>query len=66
MTAGSGFAELHPTTRRLLLARALHSVGQGVLVVDSALNLHALGWHGATIGALLSGTGLFGVPLSLA
>ena len=65
MTAGSGFAELHPTTRRRLLARALRSVGQGVLVVDFALYLHALGWNGAAIGALLSGTGLFGAALSL-
>ncbi len=56
--------ELHPTTRRLLLARALRSVGQGMLAVDFALYLHALGWRGSTIGLVLTGAGLFGAGLS--
>jgi hypothetical protein len=34
-----GFEDLHPTTRRLLVARALRSIGQGVLVADFALYL---------------------------
>jgi MFS family permease len=61
----SGFSRLHPTTRRLLLARALRSVGQGALVVDFALYLSALGWSGVAIGLLLSASGLFGAALSL-
>jgi len=59
------FFDLHPTTRRLLLARGLRSIGQGMLVVDWALYLHALGWNGIAIGAVLSGAGLFGAALSL-
>jgi MFS family permease len=61
----SGLGDLHPTTRRLLLTRALRSIGQGVLVVDWALYLNALGWSGVAIGAVLSGSGLFGAMLSL-
>jgi len=34
--------ELHPTTRRLLAARAVRSVAQGALVADLSLYLHAL------------------------
>jgi MFS family permease len=59
------FRDLHPTTQRLLLARAFRSVGQGALVVDLALYLHALGWTGFAIGLVLSGAGLFGATLSL-
>ena len=59
------FRDLHPTTRRLLLARAFRSVGQGALVVDLALYLHALSWTGFAIGLVLSGAGLFGASLSL-
>jgi len=59
------FRNLHPTTRRLLLARTLRSVGQGALVVDFALYLHALHWSGSAIGLVLSGGGLFGAALSL-
>ena len=57
--------DIHPTTRRLLLARAARSIGQGALVVDFALYLHALHWTGIAIGLLLSGVGLFGAALSL-
>ncbi len=60
------FSDLHPTTRRLLLARALRSLGQGALVVDLTLYLHALNWSGVTIGLALSIGGLFGAILSLA
>jgi predicted MFS family arabinose efflux permease len=48
-----------------LLARGLRSIGQGMLVVDWALYLHALGWSSIAIGAVLSGSGLFGAALSL-
>lgn len=57
--------DLHPTTKRLVLARAVRSVGQGALVVDLALYLHALGWNGFHIGLVLSAAGLFGAVLSL-
>lgn len=44
------------TTRRALLtSRAIRSFGQGMLVVDFSLYLHALGWSGASIGGLLTG-----------
>ncbi len=59
------FADLHPTTRRLLIARALRSVGQGALVVDLALYLNTLGWDGVAIGGVLTGAGLFGAALTL-
>ncbi len=54
-----------PTTRRLILARGLRSLGQGALVVDFALYLDALGWSGVAIGILLSVAGLSGGLLSL-
>ena len=57
--------DLHPTTKRLVLARAVRSVGQGALVVDLALYLHSLGWNGFHIGLVLSAAGLFGAVLSL-
>jgi MFS family permease len=56
---------LHPSTQRLLLARAARSIGQGALVVDFALYLHSLRWSATSIGLLLSGAGLFGAALSL-
>jgi predicted MFS family arabinose efflux permease len=57
--------DIHPTTQRLLLARAARSIGQGALVVDFALYLYALHWTAISIGLLLSGVGLFGAGLSL-
>jgi predicted MFS family arabinose efflux permease len=59
------FTNLHPTTRRLILARSFRSIGQGALVVDMALYLHALGWNGFRIGLVLSAAGLFGAFMSL-
>lgn len=53
------------TTRRLLAARALRSIGQGALVVDFALYLHALHWSGGMIGLVMGGGGLFGSGLGL-
>ena len=49
-----GFGGLHPTTRRLLLSRTLRSIGQGALVVDFSLYLHALHWSGFAIGLVLT------------
>jgi MFS family permease len=57
--------KLHPTTKKLILARAFRSIGQGALVVDLALYLHALGWNGFHIGLVLSLAGLVGALLSL-
>jgi predicted MFS family arabinose efflux permease len=57
--------DLHPTTRRLILSRAIRSIGQGVLVVDMSLYLHALGWDAFHIGLVLSLAGIFGAILSL-
>lgn len=65
MKGFSGIRELHPTTKQLLSARALRSVGQGTLVVDFALYLHALQWSAVAIGLLLSASGVFGAALSL-
>jgi hypothetical protein len=45
--------------------RTLRSIGQGALVVDFALYLHALHWSGLAIGLVLSSTGFFGAGLSL-
>ncbi len=61
----SSFRELHPTTRRLLKARALRSIGQGALVVDFALYLRALHWTGFSIGLVLGASGLLSAVLSL-
>lgn len=54
-----------PATRRLLAARFWRSLSQGALVVDLSLYLHALGWSGVAIGAVLTGGGLFGAATSL-
>ncbi len=51
--------------RRLITARALRSLGQGMMVVNFALYLKALGWHAAAIGILLTASGLLGAGLSL-
>jgi MFS family permease len=59
------FRNLHPTTRTLLWARTLRSIGQGALVVDFTLYLHTLGWSGLAIGLVLSGGTFFGAGLSL-
>lgn len=48
-----------------MAARFARSVGQGALVVGFTLYLHALGWHAAPIGGLLSAALLFGVALSV-
>jgi MFS family permease len=59
------FHDLHPTTRRLLLARTVRSIGQGALVVDFALYLHTLEWSGVAIGLVLGASSLGGAGLSL-
>ena len=56
---------LHPATARLLATRMIRSIGQGILVVDFTLYLHAMHWKGSSIGIVLSSAGLFGALLSL-
>ena len=56
---------LSPVARGLIAVRAVRSVGQGLLVVDFVLYLHAVGWSAAAIGALLSASGLVGAALIL-
>lgn len=47
------------------MTRALRSIGQGALVVDFTLYLHALQWSAVAIGLLISAGGLFGAGLNL-
>lgn len=57
--------ELHPTTQRLLAARATRSVAQGALVADLSLYLHDLHWSGLQIGLALTAGGLIAASLSI-
>ncbi|QSO53657.1 MFS transporter [Alicyclobacillus curvatus] len=57
--------ELHIVVKRLILVRALRSVGQGAMVVDLTLYLKSLHWSGTEIGAVTTGAGLFGALLIL-
>ncbi len=57
--------ELHPATAKLLATRMIRSIGQGIMIVDFTLYLHAMHWKGSSIGIVLSGAGLFGAFLSL-
>jgi MFS family permease len=56
---------LHPTARRLLMARTARSVAQGALVVDISLYLYALHWSGFAIGLTLTGAGLSAAVLGI-
>ncbi|WP_241550183.1 MFS transporter [Acidithiobacillus sulfuriphilus] len=58
-------AGIPPTARRLMAARAARSVGQGALVVDFALYLHALHWTALAIGAVYSASLLLGALATL-
>lgn len=62
---GERWWQLAPVTRRLMMTRFWRSISQGMLVVDLALFLHAVGWSGASIGFVLSAAGLTGAGLSL-
>lgn len=64
-TGEPAWRRLGPVARGIILLRALRSVGQGLLVVDFVLYLHAIGWGAAAIGALLSASGLVGAGLML-
>ncbi|WP_083402142.1 MFS transporter [Bacillus sp. MUM 116] len=56
--------QIHPSARKLMLVNALRSIGQGMLVVDLALYLDALGWSTAAIGSVIAAGGLLGVGLA--
>ncbi|HEY1889130.1 MAG TPA: MFS transporter [Steroidobacteraceae bacterium] len=60
---------MHPplpfNVRRLLAARAARSLGQGATIASFSLYLHALGFNGAAIGAVLMAGLLFGALLTL-
>lgn len=56
---------INPMAKRLMLVNALRSIGQGIMVVDLALYLHALGWKAATIGGVIAAGGLLEVVLLL-
>ncbi|MCE5393074.1 MAG: MFS transporter [Acidithiobacillus sp.] len=51
--------------QRLLFARSARSIGQGALVVDFALYLHALHWQNVAIGALYTASLLLGGLVTL-
>ncbi|HEX7338979.1 MAG TPA: MFS transporter, partial [Rhodanobacteraceae bacterium] len=56
-----------PRNVRLLIGmRAARSLGQGAMVAAFTLYLHALGWSGTAIGAVLMGALLVGAVLTLA
>lgn len=46
-----------------MAVNALRSIGQGVMVVDLALYLHALGWQAVAIGGAITAGGLLSVGL---
>ena len=56
---------LSPTARLLVGCRAVRSLGQGALVVDFALYLHALDWSAVQIGAVYMGGLVLGAGLTL-
>ena len=56
---------LSPVVLRLIVARAVRSVGQGALTVTFTLYLNALHWSAPQIGAVLGGGLLFGAALTL-
>lgn len=57
--------DIHRDTLLLIVARSIRSVGQGALVVDFSLYLHALGWSAGTIGTVLGAALAIGAGLTL-
>ncbi|MBU6498448.1 MAG: MFS transporter [Rhodospirillales bacterium] len=64
-TPTARLAEGAATTRWLLAARVVRSIGQGAMVVDFALYLHALRWSAPQISLVLSVALLVGAVLTL-
>lgn len=56
---------LPPTVRLLIASRLARSIGQGALVVDFALYLHALNWSAVEIGGVFMSSLVFGAALTL-
>ena len=59
-------APLPRNVRLLIGMRVARSIGQGAMVAAFALYLHALGWTGTAIGAVLMGGLLVGSVLTMA
>lgn len=56
---------IHPVAKRLMTARLLRSIGQGIMIVDLALYLKALNWSATAIGVVLTTGGLVSIVLVL-
>jgi len=54
-----------PTARLLIASRLARSLGQGALVVDFALYLHALHWSAVAIGGVFMASLMVGAALTL-
>ncbi|MGH6968576.1 MAG: hypothetical protein ACREEN_05685, partial [Stellaceae bacterium] len=63
--AAGWLRRMSPTARLLVTCRAVRSVGQGALVVDFALYLHALDWGAVQIGVIYMGGLVLGAALTL-
>ncbi len=61
----ASIASVAPEVRLLLCARLARSIGQGALVVDFTLYLHASGWSSARIGLVLTVGLVVGAALTL-
>ncbi|MCL6562222.1 MAG: MFS transporter [Firmicutes bacterium] len=59
------WSRYQPVAQRLMWVRLSRSVGQGMMTVNFALYLHALGWTAGSIGMLLTASGLSGAGLAL-
>ncbi|HUY83095.1 MAG TPA: MFS transporter [Steroidobacteraceae bacterium] len=64
-SGGGDDDRLNASVRRLLATRTIRSLGQGVTVASFALYLHALGYVGTAIGAVLMAGLVFGVLMTL-
>jgi MFS family permease len=56
---------LDQKARRLIAARGLRGIAQGLLVVDFTLYLRALSWSAASIGALFAAGMMFSIVLTM-
>lgn len=61
---GARFLEFPRTVRLLQMSRLARSIGQGITVASFTLYLHALGYGGAAIGAVLMAGLIFGAALT--
>lgn len=62
--SGTGYRAFPRNIRLLIVSRFARSVGQGVTVASFALYLHALGFGGTVIGAVLTAGLVFGATLT--